>query len=310
MSALDGPRRAAPPRPADETRPAGIRGVTARHPLTAFLVLVSVIGLPLMSVPALTAHGVIPGGELPEEPFALGITLLVMLPAALWVTAVVDGRAGVRTLLGRALQWRFRAAWWAAILLAVPVVTLAVGVLSGRSLQTGDLLATLAGAAFSIVTAVALVHLWEETVWAGFFQGRLEQRHGFLAAAVLTALPFTGVHVPLQFIGDTTIGSALVQIGLLLVLAVVIRLLVGAIVHAASGSLLAAGVVHAVFNASNNEGNLVDDLLSGGQPSLFAVIAATLFAAVVLAVVRPGRTRPGAAEHSGTGGTHRSSPTG
>ena len=288
MSAVHEPRR--PPAPLrDQSSPGGVRGFTARRPLTAFLVLVSVVGLPLMSVPALTAHGVIPGGELPEEPFALGITLLVMLPAALWVTSVADGRGAARRLLGRSLQWRFGTGWWAAILLALPITTLAVGVTAGRSLQTGDLLATLGGAVVSVVTAVALVHLWEETVWAGFFQGRLEQRHGLLAAAALTAVPFAGVHVPLQFIGDDPLRSTLVQVALLLMLAVVIRLLVGLTVRGASGSLLAAGVVHALFNASNNEGNLVDDLLSGGQPSVFAVIAAGLFTAVAAAVVLGGR---------------------
>ncbi|WP_448614311.1 CPBP family glutamic-type intramembrane protease [Modestobacter sp. URMC 112] len=283
MSALDDPRRTrtvAPPT-------GGLRGATARHPLTAFLVLVALFGLPLMSVPALTAHGVVPGGELPQEPFALGITLLVMLPAALWVTSVADGRGAVRALLRRAVQWRFRAGWWAAVLLALPVLTIALGLAAGRSLQTGDVLSVLGGAVVNVVSAVLLVHLWEETVWAGFFQGRLEQRHGYLAAAALTAVPFAGVHVPLQFIGDDPLGSVLVQVGLLLVLAVVIRLLVGATVQATGGSLLAAGLVHAVFNASNNEGNLVDDLLSGGQPSVLAVVAATLFAALVLAVVRP-----------------------
>ena len=286
MSALDDPRRTRTPAAAPD---GGLRGATARHPLTAFLVLVSVFGLPLISVPALTAHGVVPGGELPQEPFALGTTLLVMLPAALWVTSVADGRDGVRALLRRSVQWRFAGRWWAAVLLALPVLTLALGLASGRSLQTGDLPSVLGGAVLNVVTAVLLVHLWEETVWAGFFQGRVEHRHGFLAAAALTAVPFAGVHVPLQFIGDDPLGSTLVQVGLLLVLAVVIRLLVGAVVHAAAGSLLAAGLVHAVFNASNNEGNLVDDLLSGGQPSVLAMTAATLFAAVTIAVVRPRR---------------------
>ncbi len=36
---------------------------------------------------------------------------------------------------------------------------------------------------------------------------------------------------------------------------------------------------------------MVDELLSGGQPSVLAMIAATLFAAAVLAVVRPGSPR-------------------
>ena len=66
-------------------------------------------------------------------------------------------------------------------------------------------------------------------------------------------------------------------------------------------AVLAAGVVHAVFNASNNEGNLVDDLLSGGQPSVLAVTAATVFTAVTLAVVRL-RAGRGTPEEIGTAG--------
>jgi membrane protease YdiL (CAAX protease family) len=273
-------------------RAGGLRGRVARRPLTAFLVLVAVVGWPLMSVPALTTHGVLPGGPLPQEPFALGTTLLVMLPAALWVTAVADGRPAVRALLRRAVQWRFGAGWWAAVLLALPVLTLAVGVAAGQGLRTGDLLATLASGVLSVVTAVLLVHLWEETVWAGFFQGRLERRHGFLPAAALTAVPFAAVHLPLTFIGDVTPGGVGLAAGGLLVLGVLMRLLVGATVRGAAGSLLAAGIVHASFNASNNEGNLVDDLLGGGQPTLYAVVAAVLFTAGALLAVR-GRHRVG-----------------
>ncbi|MGR6967388.1 CPBP family intramembrane glutamic endopeptidase [Geodermatophilus sp. URMC 61] len=264
----------------------GLRGRVARRPLTAFLVLVTAVGWPLMSVPALTAHGVLPGGALPQEPFALGTTLLVMLPAALWVTAVADGPGAVRALLRRAVQWRFGAGWWAAVLLALPVLTLAVGVAAGRGLQTGDLLATLASGALSVATAVLLVHLWEETVWAGFFQGRLEQRYGFLPAAALTAVPFALIHLPLTLIGDLAAGSVALGIGGLLALGVLMRLLVGATVRGAAGSLLAAGTVHATFNASNNEGNVVDDLLGGGQPTLYAVVAAALFTAGVLLTLR------------------------
>jgi uncharacterized protein len=268
------------------TRAGGLRGRVARRPLTAFLVLLFALGWPLASVPALTAHGVLPGGPLPQEPFALGTTLLVMLPAALWVTAVADGRPAVRALLRRAVRWRFGAGWWAAVLLGLPVLTLAVGLVAGSGLRTGDLLATLGSGALSVVTAVLLVHLWEETVWAGFFQGRLEQRHGLLGAALLTAVPFAMVHAPLSFTGDLAPGRLALSIGGLLVLGVLLRLLVGATVRGAAGSLLAAGIVHATFNAANNEGSLVDDLLGGGEPSLYAVVAALLFTAGALLVLR------------------------
>jgi membrane protease YdiL (CAAX protease family) len=279
MSTTDA-RRPAP------TAAGGLRDQVARRPLTAFLVLLFAVGWPLLSVPALTAHGVLPGGPLPQEPFALGATLLVMLPAALWVTAVADGRPAVRALLRRAVQWRFGAGWWAAVLLALPLLTLTVGLVAGAGLQTGDLLATLGRGAFSVGTAVLLVHLWEETVWAGFFQGRLEQRHGFLAAAALTAVPFAAVHLPLSFTDDLAPGRLVLSIGGLFVLGVLMRLLVGATVRGAAGSLLAAGIVHATFNAANNEGSLVDDLLAGGQPSLSAVVAAVLFTAGALLALR------------------------
>ena len=67
---------------------------------------------------------------------------------------------------------------------------------------------------------------------------------------------------------------------------VLMRLLVGATVRGAAGSLLAAGIVHATFNAANNEGSLVDDLLGGGEPSLYAVVAAVLFSAGALLALR------------------------
>ncbi|MGY1661587.1 type II CAAX prenyl endopeptidase Rce1 family protein [Geodermatophilus sp. SYSU D00705] len=285
MSTLD----ARPPLRAGAPAARGLRARVARHPLAAFLVLVFGLGWPLLAIPALTAHGVLPGGALPEEPFTLALTLLVMLPAALWVTAVTEGRPGVRALLRRAAQWRFGPGWWAAALLALPVLTLALGVAAGRELRTGDLIATLGSGAVAVLTSLLLVHLWEETVWAGFFQGRLERRHGLLGAAALTALPFAAIHLPLQFTGEIAAGPLALAVAALLVFGVLLRLLVGVTVRGAAGSLLAAGVVHATFNASNNAGGLADDLLGGGQPTLFAIAAALLVTAGALLALRTRR---------------------
>ena len=43
-------------------------------------------------------HGVIPGANLPVEVFAPAARLLILLPAALWITSITDGRAGVAAL--------------------------------------------------------------------------------------------------------------------------------------------------------------------------------------------------------------------
>jgi Type II CAAX prenyl endopeptidase Rce1-like len=117
-----------------------------------------------------------------------------------------------------------------------------------------------------IVLAVVLINLWEETVWAGFFQTRLEARFNFVVAAVLTALPFAGVHVPLLLLDDQVSAvSVLMGIAGLLILGIVVRLLMGVMLRAASDSVLAVGILHQIFDASNNDGALVDSLLDGAD---------------------------------------------
>jgi len=210
----------------------GLRGLAARRPLSVFLGLVFGIGWPLLAVPALAHHGVIPGGELPVEILALAVTLLVMLPAALWVTSVTDGRDGVRVLLGRAVRWRFGHAWWAVVLLGLPVTALGLGLLLGGSLRTTDTLSVLGSQAVQVLIAVAVINLWEETVWAGFLQTRLERRYHFAVAAALTAVPFAGVHLPLLFIDDDLSAVGLLRnAGGLLILGVLVRLMIGVVLH-------------------------------------------------------------------------------
>jgi membrane protease YdiL (CAAX protease family) len=276
---------APPPRQGDQA--GGFRGWAARRPLTVFLVLAVGFGWPVLSLAALTDHGVVPDGGLPGEVWIFATLVLVMLPAALWVTSVTDGRSGVRALLRRTFRWRIGLVWWAVVLFAIPLTTLALGVATGRSLQTSDLIGVLAGELVALIIALVLANLWEETVWAGFLQTRLERRHGLVVAAALTAVPFAAIHLPLQFVGEFSGASVASGIGLLLVVSVLFRLMVGVVLRAAADSVLAIAVLHAVWNTSNNEDGLVDQLLSGGQPTVFAVAAVGLLTAVVAVAVRP-----------------------
>jgi CAAX protease family protein len=68
----------------------------------------------------------------------------------------------------------------------LPVIALVLGLIFGGSLHTTDLGLVLIKQFGSIVLAVVVINLWEETVWAGFFQTRLEVRFNFAIAAVLT----------------------------------------------------------------------------------------------------------------------------
>jgi uncharacterized protein len=142
------------------------------------------------------------------------------------------------------------------------------------------------------VLAVVVINLWEETVWAGFFQTRLEARFNFVVAAVLTTLPFAGVHVPLLLLDDqVSVLSVLTGIAGLLILGIVVRLLMGMTLRAASDSVLAVGILHQIFDASNNNGALVDSLLDGadaGNMTQLAAVILTILVAAWLLWRRPG----------------------
>ena len=287
MSIPQTPSTGTAPPPPQGDQAGGFRGWAARRPLTAFLVLALGFGWPVLSLAPLTDHRVVPDGGLPGEVWIFATLVLVMLPAALWVTWVTDGRSGVRALLRRTFRWRIGLVRWAVVLFAIPLTTLALGVGTGRSLQTSDLIGVLAGELVALVIALVLANLWEETVWAGFLQTRLERRHGLVVAAALTAVPFAAIHLPLQFVGEFSAASVTSGVGLLLVVSVLFRLMVGVVLRAAADSVLAIAVLHAVWNTSNNEDGLVDQLLSGGQPTVFAVAAVALLTAVVAAALRP-----------------------
>jgi membrane protease YdiL (CAAX protease family) len=262
----------------------GVRGLAATRPLTVFLALIVGLGWPILAVPGLAHNGLIPGGELPDEPFALAFTLLVLLPAALWVTAATDGRAGVRTLLRRAVKWRFGIGWYAVVLLGLPIIAIALGLLAGGSLRTTDWPAILLNYAFiQVLPAVVIINLWEETGWVGFLQTRLEQRHGLILAAVLTAVPFALVHMPLLFADDEPV---LAGAGALLLVAMVHRLLFGLVLRGAAGSILAAGLLHAAFNATNNPDGLLAALLADVEISWLTPAAAAILAALLAIVLR------------------------
>ena len=299
MSAIDdvqntGGESAATPRRSGG--PSGFRGFAARRPVPAFLVVALPLGWVLLGIPALTFHGVLPGGEIPSEPFALALTILVMLPTALWIVSVTDGRAGVRALLARAIRWRFGLGWWVVVVLGMPVVSVAIGAALGRFVGTADLAGALVDALVFVLVAVVLINLWEETVWAGFVQTRLEPRYGLLGAAALTALGFAAIHLPMLFATDLTVSSVLIGIGVLFGAAVVLRFLIGLVLGATGGSVLAVAFLHATFNASQSEGELVDRLLSGGQPVLEAVLAVTLLAVAAALVLRPRRGLDGSGD--------------
>ena len=180
------------------------------------------------------------------------------------------------------MQWRFGLGWYAAILLGLPIIATALGLLAGGSLRQVDWPALLLSyVVVQVLPAVLVINLWEETAWAGFLQTRLEQRHGLILAGVLTAVPYTLVHVPLLFAYDQPV---LASAGATLLVAVFFRLLVGLVLRGTAGSVLAVGLLHATFNATNNWllSRLLVDVGTGWLTPAAVVVLAGLLAVVVL----------------------------
>ncbi len=181
--------------PVGAARARGLRGWTARRPLTAFLVLAFAGIYPMMSLPILASHGLIPGGALldrlpmsPDELAGLLLTLAGLLPATLYVTWATEGREGLLRLWSRIRRWRVGVGWWLLVVAGMPVLTVAIGMLLGDSWKAVDVVPFVIGQAGLLAANFFLVNLWEETAWAGFLQGDARGLAMPLAVVVLTAV--------------------------------------------------------------------------------------------------------------------------
>ncbi len=238
--------------PADPQRGRG-PGVTAvgsgstflaRHPVAWFLILALGIGWLSLGTGVLL--------DLPLEPFLLVANFGGLLGMAVFVTARVEGRRGLRRLFAGTVKWRV--GWPIAVssVAGLPVTTMVVAVATGTAQHPNGGwwsmgVSYLAGALFM---GALVFNLWEETAWAGFVQSRLAARHGLLAGSALTAIPFAGIHLPLAFADGVSGGRAALGIGVLLVVAVLFRTLAGLLMQATGGSTLAVAAMHASFNAA------------------------------------------------------------
>jgi membrane protease YdiL (CAAX protease family) len=247
-----------------------ISGAVRRRPITAFLVLL--LGPTLAVYAAVIATG---------APFfvAQGAELVFLLLAPLLVSRAVGGGA-VRRLYAGLARWRFGVARWLTVLVGMPVVAAVLAAGTGTlHAPSGTWTAAVLSYLLLLVGGAATANLWEETAWTGFLQTRLTQRHGLFAAAMLTAVPFTVIHLPLAFqngLGSTSLNDVLVTWAVLVGLAPFLRYLVGVVMTRTGGSTLAVGLLHAAFNAT-----MAATVFRGQWQALAALVVLTVAAAVV-----------------------------
>ena len=218
-------------------------------------VLMFVCTWPIDLWAAAGSHGLVSVTIPPFLPILVGYGFVV---AAIVMTAVLDGRAGVVALLRRFLIWRFGVLWYAVILLGPVVVDLAgigIDVLLHGTVPAFDqpfilrIVGPSIGVALALPLFIAMEVLTngEEIGWRGFALPRLQARHNALVASLVIGVVWAVWHYP-KFL---TAGNAHDYPFWLFVLDIVAKSIIFACVfNSTRGSLLSVTLLHASMNTS------------------------------------------------------------
>ena len=222
-----------------------------RHPLGAYFLLSYLLSWSYWIPVALT------GGHVSHFPGLMGPML-----AALAVTAVVTGRAGLRELTGRMVRWRVPVRWYVASIvpLAAALLALVALRLAGRPLPTVDQLSDMPGLPtvgwWGVLALALLINGYgEETGWRGFAWPLLRERHSLAGAALILAVPWAVWHIPTFWLDTGMRGFPPFMIPGFLIGMAAGAVVLGWLYEHARASLLVIALWHATLNmASATEG--------------------------------------------------------
>jgi membrane protease YdiL (CAAX protease family) len=198
----------------------------------------------------------------------------------LLVTAIADGRNGVKTYLSRIVRWRVGIKWYAVALFTTPtlyLVAAALNVLSGAKLSTniqwppvGDVLVA------AIWPAFLGISLAEEPGFRGFALPRLLVGRSALAAGLILGVLHTIWHFP------TFLGGELIPI-----LSTIVIIISGAIINTwlfnhTNGSVLLAMLLHTSIDIVSGDIGLLKPLFSGADASRQIIWLAVAYAGAAI----------------------------
>jgi membrane protease YdiL (CAAX protease family) len=117
--------------------------------------------------------------------------------AGITMTAVLEGRSGLRSLVSRMGRWRVDLRWY-AVLLVFPVLILTT------LLTLTALVSPVFAPHFTAVGMVVglLAGLFEEIGWTGFALPKLQVKYSALAAALLLGVPWGLWHILADYFGN------------------------------------------------------------------------------------------------------------
>jgi membrane protease YdiL (CAAX protease family) len=233
------------------TQARGVRAWVIRHRLVTFVLLAYALTWSWWIPMALTGAVARPGQAWPTHlPGLLGPAV-----AAIIVTAVTAGRAGVKDLVARVFRWRIPWRWYALVLAAGSMLVLApiVAALRGQPLPPGADYLTYSGigplpAVATVLYAVVVNGFGEEIGWRGYLTDQLLPRHGVVGAALIVAPAWALWHLPMFWVAQSfrDLGAG-AKIGWLIGLTAG-SLLLTWMYQGSRGSILLVALWHISFN--------------------------------------------------------------
>jgi membrane protease YdiL (CAAX protease family) len=271
----------------------GPAALVRRHPLACFVVLAYGISwiawLPYIL--SLNGEGVLRFGF--PAPIGSGSQQLVgILPgaylgplfSAFLVTAVTQGKDGLRVWRARLFRWGVGGRWYAFALLGIPALLL-LGSLPLAPVRSFPL-TLLPAYAIQLVGQMIFTGIAEEPGWRDFALPRLQSRYGPLPGTLILAAVWTGWHIPLFFtdwaagFGGGSLPSFALFAPSGLVLSIIITwtfnhtnesLPVAMLVHVSYNTFLSVASP-AIFPALGNLERLTATLIGGGAFAALIVI--------------------------------------
>jgi uncharacterized protein len=214
------------------------------------------------------------------------------LIAALVMSAVVAGRAGVKQLLKRMVQWRIRLVWYAFALIGIPLVYIAsIAAVPGAlaSFKAPELSTVVLYPVLYIVYLAIGGPLTEEPGWRGFALPRLQQRWGPLVGTFIVGVLWAAWHLPNYWRPDWAAvngGLSFSGIAIFTLAAVSISIIITWVFNHAESSILIAIIIHASVNFSQG---LTGDLFPAAKNNEVAPVVALTVLALVIVVATRGR---------------------
>jgi len=265
-----------------------IKAFIKKHPVLTYFVLTFAIswgGVLAVAGP----RGILSPPEPTATPNPLVYLVMFVGPgvAGLLLTGLVSGRAGLRDLFSRFVNWRVGVRWCAVALLTAPLAMAAVLFvlsLTSPAFRPG-IFASGSKVSFLLagIAAGLAVGIFEEIGWTGFAIPRLRQRYGILTTGLLVGILW-GIWHGIVFLGSTgssgPVPPALYLAVLLFTFLPAFRVLM-VWVYDRTGSLLVAILMHVSLTASTL---ILQPLAAGVQAVTYDLVLAAVLWFVVVAV--------------------------